>query len=223
MLLNEPQSTHRYYGELLASNRSRIFLDGHSLYPYYVSGYALCTVEKLFSERRLDPLRYKPFKYHMLLLFRIQSEPFALPYLNAKKMDEYCSHLLGILSDDAKAQMAFGATADTIRTTLEKTGFQPYVATRLRAFTDEIMAAARPGSKPEQVAATVKRETGEVTMFTSVRGFGFISTKRLGDVFVHATEIRGEGYRSLTPGQKVEFTVAKTERGLQARDVAILP
>lgn len=50
MFLNEPHSTHRYYGELLDSNRTKIFLSNHSPFPYYVSGYALEFLNTLIAK-----------------------------------------------------------------------------------------------------------------------------------------------------------------------------
>jgi hypothetical protein len=38
MFLNDPHSTHRYYGELLDANRSKMFLPSHSPLPYFLSG-----------------------------------------------------------------------------------------------------------------------------------------------------------------------------------------
>ncbi|MEE4243547.1 MAG: cold shock domain-containing protein, partial [Desulfopila sp.] len=40
------------------------------------------------------------------------------------------------------------------------------------------------------------------------------------DVFVHFSAIQGEGFRSLEEGESVEFSVAKTDKGLQAENVA---
>ena len=41
-------------------------------------------------------------------------------------------------------------------------------------------------------------------------------------MFVHFTSIRGEGYRSLEEGQKVEFTIGQGQKGLQAQDVTVI-
>jgi hypothetical protein len=80
MFLNEPHSTHRYYGELLDSNRSKIFLSNHSPFPYYLSGYALASLNFLLSKGQL-PNAQKRFRYHLLLLFRLLYEPSPIPYL----------------------------------------------------------------------------------------------------------------------------------------------
>ncbi|MCX6095809.1 MAG: cold-shock protein [Candidatus Bipolaricaulota bacterium] len=67
-----------------------------------------------------------------------------------------------------------------------------------------------------------ERETGTVKWFNDSKGFGFISREKGGDVFVHFSAIRGEGFRSLGEGQKVEFTVTQGQKGPQAQDVVVL-
>ncbi len=61
--------------------------------------------------------------------------------------------------------------------------------------------------------------TGTIKWFDSAKGFGFIQRGEGDDIFVHYKNIRGEGYRSLKEGQKVEFTLVKGAKGLQADDV----
>ncbi len=63
------------------------------------------------------------------------------------------------------------------------------------------------------------REVGTVKWFNSSKGYGFIQRQQGEDVFVHYRQIRGDGYRSLEEGQKVEFAVTRGQKGLQAEDV----
>lgn len=67
-----------------------------------------------------------------------------------------------------------------------------------------------------------ERETGTVKWFNNAKGYGFIVRDEGEDVFVHYNAVRGSGYRSLNEGQRVEFTVARGEKGLQAQDVIVL-
>lgn len=67
-----------------------------------------------------------------------------------------------------------------------------------------------------------ERETGTVKWFNARKGYGFIEREQGEDVFVHYSSIRGEGYRSIEEGQRVEFTVTQGEKGLQAEDVIAL-
>jgi CspA family cold shock protein len=63
------------------------------------------------------------------------------------------------------------------------------------------------------------RETGIVKWFDDAKGFGFIERSGSSDVFVHHSAIRGEGFRSLSDGQQVEFEVVEGQKGPQAQDV----
>jgi cold shock protein len=61
--------------------------------------------------------------------------------------------------------------------------------------------------------------TGIVKFFNSEKGFGFISREGADDVFVHYSNIQGNGYRSLDEGQHVEFDVAPGRKGEEAQNV----
>ena len=61
--------------------------------------------------------------------------------------------------------------------------------------------------------------TGTVKFFNDQKGYGFISREGESDVFVHFSNIVGEGYRSLTEGQRVEFDVAPGRKGEEAQNV----
>ena len=65
------------------------------------------------------------------------------------------------------------------------------------------------------------REAGNVKWFNSNKGFGFITRDSGDDIFVHFRSIRGSGHRVLRDGQRVEFAVTRSAKGLQAEDVAI--
>ena len=60
---------------------------------------------------------------------------------------------------------------------------------------------------------------GTVKWFNDQKGFGFITPENGGDVFVHHTAIQGEGYRSLSEGQEVEFEITSGPKGDQAQNV----
>ena len=61
-----------------------------------------------------------------------------------------------------------------------------------------------------------EREIGTVKWFNDAKGYGFISRETGEDVFVHYSSIDGEGYRSLSEGQLVEFAVEQGSKGPQA-------
>jgi len=61
--------------------------------------------------------------------------------------------------------------------------------------------------------------TGQVKFFNEAKGFGFIEQDGGGDVFVHYSSIKSSGFKTLAEGQRVEFTVSKGAKGLQADNV----
>jgi cold shock protein len=64
-----------------------------------------------------------------------------------------------------------------------------------------------------------ERIIGTVKWFNGEKGYGFLSRENGPDVFVHFSAIEGNGYRSLTEGQQVEFAVEQGPKGLQATNV----
>lgn len=61
--------------------------------------------------------------------------------------------------------------------------------------------------------------TGFVKWFNDNKGYGFIEQEGGADVFVHFSAIEGEGFKSLTEGQEVEFEMTDGPKGLQATTV----
>lgn len=64
-----------------------------------------------------------------------------------------------------------------------------------------------------------ERIIGTVKWFNGEKGYGFLARENGPDVFVHFSAIEGDGYRSLTEGQTVEFAVEQGPKGLQATNV----
>ena len=64
--------------------------------------------------------------------------------------------------------------------------------------------------------------TGTVKWFNEAKGFGFIEQESGPDVFVHFSNIVGDGFKTLAEGQKVEFTVTEGQKGPQAENIVPL-
>lgn len=60
---------------------------------------------------------------------------------------------------------------------------------------------------------------GTVKFFNAEKGYGFLTVPGQDDVFVHYSNIEGEGYRSLEEGQNVEFEVGPGRKGPEALNV----
>ena len=64
---------------------------------------------------------------------------------------------------------------------------------------------------------------GKVKWFDSKKGYGFILSDEVGEIFVHYTGIIAEGFKALTEGQNVEFAVDNNGKGVQAVNVTVIP
>ncbi len=60
---------------------------------------------------------------------------------------------------------------------------------------------------------------GTVKWFSNQKGYGFIAAETGKDVFVHHSEIQGDGYKTLDEGQSVEFEITDGPKGEQAKNV----
>ena len=64
------------------------------------------------------------------------------------------------------------------------------------------------------------RKTRSVKWFNDQKGFGFISLDdESTEVFVHHTAIQGEGFKSLSEGERVELDVVEGPKGPKAENV----
>jgi CspA family cold shock protein len=67
-----------------------------------------------------------------------------------------------------------------------------------------------------------ERTRGTVKWFNGSKGYGFITPEEGPDLFVHYSEIRGSGFRSLDEGDKVEFEITEGKKGKQASAVTLI-
>jgi CspA family cold shock protein len=65
-------------------------------------------------------------------------------------------------------------------------------------------------------------ERGKIKWFSDAKGYGFIEREEGEDVFVHFSAIVGEGFRTLSEGQEVEFDVVSGQKGPQAENVKVI-
>lgn len=84
---------------------------------------------------------------------------------------------------------------------------------------EEVEEGVEAETPEEEDMADEERITGTVKWFNTEKGYGFISRESGSDVFVHYSAIRGTGFRNLTEGDRVEFSVESNPKGPQAVDV----
>jgi CspA family cold shock protein len=63
---------------------------------------------------------------------------------------------------------------------------------------------------------------GTVKFFNADKGYGFISREQGDDIFVHFSNIAGDGYKSLNEGDRVEFDIGRGKKGDEAQNVRVI-
>lgn len=110
MFLKLPHRTTRNYKALLRQIGTDIFNKEHRLEPYYISAFAHYRLEYLFRNQTLDAI-LKPARYHVLLAFRILTQPDDPPPMNSHQMEKYCATISETLWDEDKCRDTFVTAA----------------------------------------------------------------------------------------------------------------
>lgn len=79
-----------------------------------------------------------------------------------------------------------------------------------------------PGVGKSEVVTSPRRTAsmkGKVKWFNEAKGYGFIEKEGGGDIFVHFSDIKAEGFRKLVEGQEVEFDETTSPKGPKAANV----
>jgi hypothetical protein len=147
MFLNEPHSTHRYYGELLKAYSDKIFKDNHQAYMYFVSSLALHKVDRLIKTKKIN-FKYRKFKYHLTACYRIIICGYIHPSFSSKDMNKYCEKLYNSLIDNEEMKNTFNIACQCIDKAIlayekqyDKKSHSDYA--RLRNFTLEVIKQAK--------------------------------------------------------------------------------
>ena len=96
MFLKLPHLACGYYGLLIKNVKKKIFKSSHKKEAYYTCAYLLYKLEYAFRNRLLER-KYRPFRYHILSLFK---EDYITESLESKKIINECSNLLKIAKDN---------------------------------------------------------------------------------------------------------------------------
>lgn len=153
MFCDKPHSTHRYYGELLDSNRKRLFGGGdknekHQYKElYYISSLTFFLLEKFFKKninrQEHENMKYhKNMKYHILLLTRLLITKKNLLKLKKNEYQEEVETFLKFLDDQKKIFSIFNQ-AITIIEKIKDRGFEKRTIHRTKEVTEQLIQMAK--------------------------------------------------------------------------------
>lgn len=128
--LAQPQSTHRYFGELLDSNKSKLFKNKNELKAYYLSALVMNRLERFL--RKKESYKYKAFKYHVALLIH--------KMLRKEKSKNYgVNEMITTASDMSKLTPLIKNSFKIIEVELKSMGIDKKDAIRSKDFTGKIL------------------------------------------------------------------------------------
>lgn len=99
MFLNEPHSTHRYYGELLSAYRNKIFLDNDDFEPYHCAAYFSYFVECQLRNASIDG-KYRRFKFHLICAMRALIAGSTVVFGKARQQQKICKKLWEVIKNN---------------------------------------------------------------------------------------------------------------------------
>lgn len=119
MFLNQPHLSHRHESFLLREFSNLIFQDSQSKLPYFTAALAFFKLEALFRERGFYP-ELKPYKPHLLMIFRQAIAGFTPSLFYEKPIDEHSQKILEVLKNDGLTNQRFEESAKIFKDTATK-------------------------------------------------------------------------------------------------------
>jgi hypothetical protein len=199
VFLGEPQSIHRYYGELLRSYSKQMYNDGDILEQYCIASMFVYIVEK-YLRQTVQHLEYKQYKFHIALLLRCMIAGKQMPKQNSKEMKKLCETYYEKIADDkwvkANTEKAIGIINTVLKnpSITNKDGNQ---AVRQKEFTNSLLEELGTTSVAASVARKIAPIKKGLIVSCKVTGWNnsfvyvdFIDYREIGSI--HIREITGE-------------------------------
>lgn len=136
VFLNEPQSTHRYYGELLSAYKNRLYLDGDASEPYYVAAYFNFFLDKIFKEGKIEK-KYRIFKFHLMLGMKVLITDTNILYGKARQQKKICEKIFNVIRIEDDIRRYFDAAFMCLRQTIAESKINSVDQHRSKDFTTE--------------------------------------------------------------------------------------
>lgn len=137
----QPQSTHRYFGELLDSNRERMFRKDDVLARYYLTAAILNRLEDMFRRKVLSK-GFKEFKYHLVLMVYA----YLTTVFKSKKELDY-DKIISVVDDDDEMNKIITPAINSIVNALKRLSMSRQDGVRSRELTNLIVKELELASK----------------------------------------------------------------------------
>lgn len=136
MFLSEPQSTHRYYGEILNAYKNKLYLDTDALEPYYIAAYFNFFLDKLFKEGKIEK-KYRIFKFHLMLGMKILMTDTNIICGKARQQKKICEKIFRIIRTENELQRYFETAFMCLQQAISNSRINDMDQHRSKEFTTE--------------------------------------------------------------------------------------
>ena len=117
--LYEPQSTHRYYGELLRANKDRLFKDDDQPVLYYTAAWCLYKVDQALS---LSTSTVRKYRYHIIMILANIAAQRPNPFRpNSKEVEKYCKSVCEVVNDEKQFKKMLAKACDLLSKAIQQT------------------------------------------------------------------------------------------------------
>jgi cold shock CspA family protein len=234
MFLDAPHESHRHEAKLLEkyageSGTRKVFRNDHSPAPYFACGVAWYMLERWLREELIDR-KYRIYKAHLLMVLRYGTGIHLPKLVKSRTLDGYCETLLSLLREpkfNERIRDVLKVFDNTLSIWTAQGGSR-YGIKDNEKFTELLIAQSRQRffttQPPEAKEDDRNAAEGRILRIAWRDGlwFGFIKrAAELENVYVDSRGFRGDP-ELLAPETRVRFEIGKRDRGLFARNVAIL-
>lgn len=137
VFLNEPHSTHRYYGEILESYKKRIYGRDDNPEPYYVAAYIYYLVDQLLKNGKIDK-QLKNYKYHICYAFRVLLCGQKVVLGNSREIKKMADTMMEVAKDNTLFIRTIDTACSCIKTCLSKEKANKELLPRMSEFTKSL-------------------------------------------------------------------------------------
>lgn len=205
MFLNEPQSVHRYYGELLQNYSSRLYGEQDSVEAYYAAAYYYYHIDEKIKNGTLDK-KYIPYKYQLCYILRGLIGDTCLYNGNTRKLQKIANELIRVSRDEAEFNRKLNTACTILNDSLEEYRQQDQAALtengntpdrsrklteiltkHIRQYTKEVQNThfLKKGDTVQCLVDSINNYAVSVTLKTEdERNKGSIHIRNVGDFFV---------------------------------------
>ena len=136
VFLNEPQSTHRYYGELLRAYKNRLFLEEDAYDPYYIAAYLNIFLEKSFKVGKVNR-EYRKFKFHLMLGIKVLITNANILCGKARQQRKVCETIFKVIRDENQINRFLDTALTCLKENISNSTIGLAEAHRSKEFTTE--------------------------------------------------------------------------------------